>query len=1169
MGRRNGDECYILRVQIEGPPNRRCYQIPEFITNNKAVVSLERDRNNNHRYEDNLCLFRCLALHKGASVKTLEKKSRKLYEQMYTVKTKAFKGVPLSKLHDVETFFQLNIVVYELIQSREDPERENGNEMNSLVSEEKNYHHPNVSSGLAARLIRRSLNRYEDTMYLNVYGDHFSYIRDVNLYTKSYQCQKCQKLGSDRWQMQRHEATCNGVGVKHSFPGGVYSHPKTVFELLEEEGIYIPPDLRYYPYRAVYDFECCFETVQEGATVTSKLTMEALHVPLSVSVCSNVPGYEEPMCFISEGNADKLLQNMLCYLTEISDKSLTLLRETYDPYIREIESRIAAEKEAFEKLCEERKKQAKPRQHYLQALYDKLVAYLNELPVLGFNSGKYDVNSVKQHLFPWLVENDPLKFIVKRCNNYMSVKSKHLLFLDVVNFIAPGFSYDAFLKAYECSQSKGFFPYEWINFENLADTSLPPYEAFYSDLKKSNITADEYAYCQQVWEQENMQTMKDFLTWYNNRDVVPFLEALEKMAQFYRERHIDVFKDGISVPGLTMKYLFQKAKGEPFALFDEKNKDLYYTFRSNLVGGPSIIFHRYQEKDKTTIRDTDNVCQKIVGFDANALYLWAIMQNMPTGPYLRRREETGFKLEKSRPVSLEWLQWKAYVENVFIRHQGNDKEKRVGLRRIPVDGFCRDTNTVYQFHGCYFHAHDCYLTQNKCYTVEEEQKFNKRRKNTEDIRNYIKCLGYNYEEIWECEFYREQETSQELQHFLHTLRLPLERVRKLSPQGIVQAILDDLIFGAIECDIYVPDELKPTFAEMCPIFKNTDISIEDIGEHMKTFALDGNIMTKPRKSLIGSMFGEKILLATPLVKWYLDKGLQITRIYQVVEFTPKQCFKTFGEAVSDARREGDRDPSKAIIADTMKLIGNSSYGKTITNKEGHRNIDIVSENKASRLINETNFRDLNEISTGCYEVESAKRSITMDLPIQIGFFVYQYAKLRMLEFYYDFLDKYFDRQYWEYVEMDTDSAYIAIAAEKLDALVKPELKEIYHREKHHWFPRTDTEEHKRYDKRTPGLFKVEWEGDGIVALNSKMYYCYGGVKDKFSCKGINKKRNEVEKGMYLGVLNTKTPVTGKNKGFRVKDNRVFTYSQVKAGFTYFYPKRKVLENGVQTSYLHI
>ena len=79
-------------------------------------------------------------------------------------------------------------------------------------------------------------------------------------------------------------------------------------------------------------------------------------------------------------------------------------------------------------------------------------------------------------------------------------------------------------------------------------------------------------------------------------------------------------------------------------------------------------------------------------------------------------------------------------------------------------------------------------------------------------------------------------------------------------------------------------------------------------------------MSHPRRSLIGSYFGGKILLATPLIKWYLAHGLEVTRIYQVVEYTPVPCFKPFGEAVSDARRAGDVDPNKAIIADTMKLV---------------------------------------------------------------------------------------------------------------------------------------------------------------------------------------------------------------------------------------------------------
>ena len=72
--------------------------------------------------------------------------------------------------------------------------------------------------------------------------------------------------------------------------------------------------------------------------------------------------------------------------------------------------------------------------------------------------------------------------------------------------------------------------------------------------------------------------------------------------------------------------------------------------------------------------------------------------------------------------------------------------------------------------------------------------------------------------------------------------------------------------------------------------------------------------------------------------------------------------------------------------------------------------------------------------------QSCKKTIKLNLPIQVGFFVYQYAKLRMLQFYYDFLDKYLDRSDFQMCEMDTDSAYIAIAGESVESLVKPELK---------------------------------------------------------------------------------------------------------------------------------
>ena len=103
---------------------------------------------------------------------------------------------------------------------------------------------------------------------------------------------------------------------------------------------------------------------------------------------------------------------------------------------------------------------------------------------------------------------------------------------------------------------KGSFPYEWFDhLDKLNSTALPSHQQFYSDMKNSNISEEEYAYCQHVWREEQMTTMKDYLLWYNNQDVVPFVEALEKQFKFYCQLEVDMFKEALSMPGLTMKYL--------------------------------------------------------------------------------------------------------------------------------------------------------------------------------------------------------------------------------------------------------------------------------------------------------------------------------------------------------------------------------------------------------------------------------------------------------------------------------------------------------------------------------------------------------------------------------------------------------------------------------------
>ena len=129
--------------------------------------------------------------------------------------------------------------------------------------------------------------------------------------------------------LNRHENSCDG-NVQLKYPVGAYHVPETIFEELEDEGIIVPEEWRYFPYRATFDFECYFDKEKEQELKhTEKLNCQSGHVPLSVNVCSNVPGYQAPKCFVSEGEPNQMIEEFVKYLTEISTEIYSLLREQY------------------------------------------------------------------------------------------------------------------------------------------------------------------------------------------------------------------------------------------------------------------------------------------------------------------------------------------------------------------------------------------------------------------------------------------------------------------------------------------------------------------------------------------------------------------------------------------------------------------------------------------------------------------------------------------------------------------------------------------------------------------------------------------------------------------------------------------------------------------------
>ena len=194
----------------------------------------------------------------------------------------------------------------------------------------------------------------------------------------------------------------------------------------------------------------------------------------------------------------------------------------------------------------------------------------------------------------------------------------------------------------------------------------------------------------------------------------------------------------------------------------------------------------------------------------------------------------------------------------------------------------------------------------------------------------------------------------------------------------------------------------------------------------------------------------------------------------------------------------------------------------------------------------------------------------------------------MLMFHYDLIDRYIPRSKYQLCEMDTDSLYLALGAQDITHIIKPGLEKDFFEEYENWFPAKVCAKHKQdfvfnklkdrtyeppnhpccevekaFTKRTPGLFKEEYRGEGIIALCSKTYYCFGAT-NKFSSKGLSKRLNNLTKESYLDVLTSRNNGGGVNKSFRTDGAVIYTYQQHRSSLSFFYPKRIVQDDGVST-----
>ena len=335
-----------------------------------------------------------------------------------------------------------------------------------------------------------------------------------------------------------------------------------------------------------YDFECILPKVvdsneiKDGESYTQAYTTHSPHTcSYTIYVVSRdgAPSKFKPRVYCGTSTADVMEHFMedLWTMRNIIFKERERLMETYKNHNLSAEEEVEFQSSTVCHLCDNKQGPLqsgalKVRDHchltgrFRGAAHSQCNLKEGEkntkhysIPVIAHNSRGYDSHFVLREVGK-TVEN--IKGIAQNREKLIMFEYSNLKFIDsmsfcgasintlVTNYLLDGGKAKHKFKhtAQWCSKPEhlhlmlqGIYPYEYVDsFARLDETELPPQTEFYSKLRESNVTDEEYALAHKVWDAFDSKTLRDYCNLYCQTDVILLADVFEN----YRELELEHFQ---------------------------------------------------------------------------------------------------------------------------------------------------------------------------------------------------------------------------------------------------------------------------------------------------------------------------------------------------------------------------------------------------------------------------------------------------------------------------------------------------------------------------------------------------------------------------------------------------------------------------------------------------
>ena len=284
---------------------------------------------------------------------------------------------------------------------------------------------------------RKSIQKYEKSVKFLRYNNHICYVNNINGLFKAFRCATCDTFFSKTGNLERHLVTCSNR-VKHIYPENDYELRETLFGKLNAFNIPYSNEQKLFKNLAIFDFETICVKESNSYKQTETTTCFGKHVPISVSISSNL--IPEPI-FLCNANNYHLFLSFITALEGLATQSKAQMKLIFIEVETAIKMKLCVILEQLNQkrnradtvsnfvddcIVEQEEKDSSTQLMQMQKnqlieLQGHFERYCNVLPNFGFNSAKYDNILIKSYLLPNLViERD----IVEQFNSFCFVSQR-------------------------------------------------------------------------------------------------------------------------------------------------------------------------------------------------------------------------------------------------------------------------------------------------------------------------------------------------------------------------------------------------------------------------------------------------------------------------------------------------------------------------------------------------------------------------------------------------------------------------------------------------------------------------------------------------------------------------------------------------------------------------